>query len=176
MTTLTNRPNTAVAIIDKQRGVVARAYDVERVVANINVVIERARAAAVPVIWVQHSDEELTEGSAQWEYVPELRRLEGEPLVAKNFGDAFEATDLESVLAEHKVGRLGERPRDTRAQAGSSRLRTSASPDRLRCRGDRSRRRDQLVPRWALLLPASATRHAKTAGKPAVLQCRGDRI
>jgi len=60
----------------------------------------------VPVIWVQHSDEGLPEGSDGWQYVPELQRRDGEPLVHKRYGDSFEETDLESHLSARKVGRL----------------------------------------------------------------------
>jgi hypothetical protein len=58
------------------------------------------------VIWVQHSGDDLVAGSEGWEYVPELTRRDGEPLVAKRYGDAFEATDLERLLAGRGVGRL----------------------------------------------------------------------
>jgi nicotinamidase-related amidase len=68
--------------------------------------VDRARTEDVPVIWVQHSDEGLPEGSEDWEYVPELQRLENEPLVHKSYGDSFEDTDLEERLAERNVGRL----------------------------------------------------------------------
>jgi hypothetical protein len=60
----------------------------------------------VGVVWVQHSDEQLAKGSAGWEYVPELVPADGEPLVHKRFGDSFEDTDLEAVLAASGVGRL----------------------------------------------------------------------
>jgi len=65
-----------------------------------------ARGEGVPIVWVQHSDEQLEKGSDAWEYVPELARRESEPLVHKTFGDSFEATDLEEVLARAGVGRL----------------------------------------------------------------------
>jgi hypothetical protein len=58
-------------------------------------------------VWVQHSDDDaLTEGSDAWQFVPELVRRDGEVLVPKRHGDAFEATDLESVLAQRRVGRV----------------------------------------------------------------------
>ena len=107
MTTLTDRPNTALLVIDVQNGVVTGAIRRDEVVANIQSLVARARAEGVPVVWVQHSDEdELTEGSEAWEYVPELVRDDKEPLVHKRYGDSFEATELESVLAERGVGRL----------------------------------------------------------------------
>ncbi|KUN08192.1 isochorismatase [Streptomyces yokosukanensis] len=107
MTTLPQRPNTAVLVIDVQNGVVVPGSPYrETVIANIDTLIGKARAGNVPVVWIQHQDEELLPGTEDWEYVPELRRLDTEPLVAKSYRDSFEATELESVLAERGVGRL----------------------------------------------------------------------
>jgi isochorismate hydrolase len=106
MTSLQDRPNTALMVIDMQRGVVGEAFEVERVIDNINTLVERARAADAPVIWVQHSDEDLVEGSDSWQYVDELRRADDEALVHKHYGDSFAETDLESILADSHVGHL----------------------------------------------------------------------
>ena len=106
MTTLSDRPNTALMVIDVQNGVVAGAHQRDVVVANIGALVDRARDECVPIVWVQHSDEQLVKGSDAWEYVPELARRESEPLVHKTFGDSFEDTDLEEVLAKAGVGRL----------------------------------------------------------------------
>ena len=106
MTTLHDRPNSALLVVDVQNDVVADAHRRDEVIANINTLIGRARADRVPVIWVQHSDDELVENSDGWEYVPELTRLESEPLIPKRYGDSFEDTALESELALRGVGRL----------------------------------------------------------------------
>jgi nicotinamidase-related amidase len=106
MTTLSDRPNTALVVIDVQNGVVANAHDRDGVIANINTLIAKARAEDVPVIWVQHSDEGLPADSEDWQYVPELVRLDSEPLVHKHYGDSFEETELEDQLAKRGVGRL----------------------------------------------------------------------
>ena len=106
MTTLSDRPRTALIVIDVQNGVVAEAHDRDSVVTNIRTLVERAREQEIPVVWVQHSDEELVKGSHPWQYVPELERPTSEPLVHKTYGDSFEATDLEQVLAGAGVGRL----------------------------------------------------------------------
>jgi nicotinamidase-related amidase len=106
VTTLNDRPNTALLVIDVQNDVVAGAHDRDGVVANIARVVDRARTEGVPVVWVQHSDDNLRRDSDGWQYVPELTRSDEEPLVHKSYGDSFEATDLEDVLAERKVGRL----------------------------------------------------------------------
>jgi nicotinamidase-related amidase len=68
--------------------------------------VDRARAEDVEVVWVQHSDEDLQRDSHEWQYVPELVRRDSEPLVHKAYGDSFEDTELEVVLAERGVGRL----------------------------------------------------------------------
>jgi nicotinamidase-related amidase len=106
MTTLKERPNTALLVIDVQVGVVAAAHDRDAVIANINVLLDKARAAGTPVIWVQHNDDGLSKGSDEWAYVAELVRRDDEPLVHKSFGDSFEDTELEELLAERGVGRL----------------------------------------------------------------------
>ena len=107
MTTLPDRPNTALLVIDVQNGVVTGAPRRDDVVANINTLVAEARAQDVPVVWVQHfDDDEMPRGSEDWQLVPELVRQDCEPLVHKSYGDSFEATDLESVLAERGVGRL----------------------------------------------------------------------
>lgn len=106
MTTLTDRPKTALLVIDVQNGVLAGAHNRDAVITNIAGLVDRARAESVPVVWVQHSSEELPEGSDVWQYVPELSPDESEPVVHKKYGDSFEDTDLEAVLEQSGVGRL----------------------------------------------------------------------
>jgi len=106
MTTLPNRPNTALLVIDVQRGVVGGAYQRDTVVANVGSLVEKARRERVPVVWVQHSDEQLARESDDWRIVPELTPGDAEPLVEKHYGDAFEETTLETVLSGLGVGRL----------------------------------------------------------------------
>ena len=106
MTTLKNRPNTALLVIDVQNGVMASSINRDSVIGNIKSLIDKARAEHVPVVWVQHSDKGLPRESEVWQYVPELQREEAEPLVHKSYGDSFEGTDLETRLAALGVGRL----------------------------------------------------------------------
>jgi len=106
MTTLANRPNTALLVIDMQNNALARAHGRNAVVANVAGLVERARREEVPVVWVQHSDEQLARGSDGWQIVPELTPGDAEPLVEKHYGDSFEETTLEAVLAGLGVGRL----------------------------------------------------------------------
>lgn len=106
MTILENRPNTALLVVDVQKGVVEGSHQRDVVVANVAGLAERARREGVPVVWVQHADEELTRGSDDWRIVPELTPQDAEPLVEKSYGDSFEDTTLETVLSGLGVGRL----------------------------------------------------------------------
>jgi nicotinamidase-related amidase len=106
MTTLENRPNTALLVIDVQNGVVAGAHERDAVVANVGGLVDKARRDGVPVVWVQHSDDGLAKGTDEWQIVPELAPDDAEPLVEKGYADSFEETTLESVLSGLGVVRL----------------------------------------------------------------------
>jgi nicotinamidase-related amidase len=104
--TLVGRPHSALIVIDVQHGVVANAHDRDGVITRIADLVEQARSQSVPVIWVQHHDEELVQGSDEWQIVTELQPRSDEPVVHKSYNDSFEETTLESELAERSVGRL----------------------------------------------------------------------
>ena len=106
MTTLENRPYTALLVVDVQNCVVKAAHGRDAVVANVGALVERARREQAPVVWVQHSDMQIVRGSDDWRIVPELAPADAEPLVEKNYGDAFEDTALATVLSGLGVGRL----------------------------------------------------------------------
>lgn len=96
----------ALLVIDVQRDVVANAFRRNEVVANIEHLVESARKAEVPVIWVQHSDDELVKGSEGWAYIDELHIADDEPVVHKQFGDSFEGTNLDELLQKHAIEQL----------------------------------------------------------------------
>ncbi len=106
VTTLAGRPNTALLVIDVQNQVVDGSHERDAVVANVAGLVDRARREKVPVVWVQHNSDEIVRGTDGWRFVPELAPGESEPLVEKRYGDSFEDTPLESVLADLGVGRL----------------------------------------------------------------------
>ena len=106
LTTLSHRPRTALLIVDVQTGVVAAAHGRDGVIANIARLSDMAREQGVPVIWVRHNSKEFVAGSESWAIVAELDPRQGEPIIDKRYGDAFEDTELEAVLAKLGVGRL----------------------------------------------------------------------
>lgn len=92
-----NKP--VLMIVDVQVGVMAEAWDQARIIQNIQTALVKARQQGIPVIWVQHSDDELVYGSPAWQIVPELVPAEGEEHIYKNFNSSFEQTPLAEILA-----------------------------------------------------------------------------
>lgn len=106
MTTLENRPGSALVVIDMQVDVLAPAHERDAVVGRISALVDRARREGVPIVWVQHSAKGLPIDSDGWQFVPELSPGSDEPIVHKVHGDSFEGTDMDDRLAELGVGRL----------------------------------------------------------------------
>jgi nicotinamidase-related amidase len=92
--------------VDAQVGVLRDAWDAQRVIKNIGIAVEKARGQGAPVIWVQHSDDELIHGSPDWQLVPGLVPAEGEMRLDKHFNSAFEHTSLEETLARLGATRI----------------------------------------------------------------------
>ena len=99
MATVRPGNRSVLLVVDVQVGVMRDAWDAPRVVANVALAVERARAAGVPVIWIQHADEELVRGSPPWQWVPALQPAGGERRLDKRFESSFEETVLEQELA-----------------------------------------------------------------------------
>ena len=106
MTTLPDRPNTALIVVDVQVGVVARAHAREAVIGNIARLVGDARGAGAPVIWVRHVSDSLPRGAEVSQIVPDLVPAAGETVIEKRYPDTFEDTELEAVLAGLGVGAL----------------------------------------------------------------------
>ncbi len=100
---------TALLVIDVQNAVVADAWDAAGVVSRIATVIGAARQSGTPVVYIQHDtpgEEELAIGSDAWRFHPDVTPGDGEPVVAKQHGDAFVETALEETLADLGAGHL----------------------------------------------------------------------
>jgi nicotinamidase-related amidase len=86
-------------VVDVQVAVVQNAWDAPRIIQNVAAAVEQARRQGVPVIWVQHSDDELVYNSPDWQLVPELAPAAGELRIDKHFNSSFEQTPLDETLA-----------------------------------------------------------------------------
>lgn len=106
MNTTQSRAGTALLVVDVQVAVVESAYNRDTVVGTIASLVDRARAAGTPVVWILHDDAELERGSDGWRLVPELSPADGEQIVHKNYGNSFESTELDAILTDAGVGNV----------------------------------------------------------------------
>lgn len=97
---------TALLVIDVQVGVVAQAWDRDRVVGNVSLAARKAREGGVSAVWVQHHDDEIKRDSPAWQWVPELQPLPDELRIHKSYNSAFENTELLFELDRLGVARL----------------------------------------------------------------------
>ena len=104
MTTFANRPSTALLVVDLQNAVLDGAHERDAVLGRVAELVERARSERVPVVWVQHSDDHIVLGSEGWRIVSELAPGEDEPIIHKEYGDAFEDTTLATELEASASG------------------------------------------------------------------------
>ena len=99
MATVRAGNRSVLLVVDFQVGVVKDAWDASRVGANVARAVERARARGVPVLWVQHEDDDMPRGSPPWQFAPGLAPAAGELRIFKRHNSAFEETPLEPELA-----------------------------------------------------------------------------
>ena len=106
MATIRQGKQKALLVVDVQVGVMQDAWDAPSVIKNINLAVEKARKQGIPVIWVQHADEELVYNSPEWQLVPELSPAEDEVRIHKRYNSSFEDTSLEETFAAMGVTHL----------------------------------------------------------------------
>ena len=94
--------NPALLIIDVQRGLFEKElpiYDEDRLLANINLLADKAHAAKVPVFWVQHcSEKTLVEGTDGWKLHKAFIPSKADSFIRKHHGNAFQDTPLKAEL------------------------------------------------------------------------------
>jgi len=99
---------TALLVIDVQQGLFRKStpiYRAEPLLNTIGTLIDRAHAAGTLVVYIQHaSDKVLPFGSADWQIHPRLHPGEGDLVVHKQHGNAFEDTSLHTELTARGIG------------------------------------------------------------------------
>lgn len=99
--------SSALVVIDVQCGWYLASpgpHDAAATLARINDLIDRARTAGRPIIFIQHAEApDYSPGTPEWELHPGLHRLPADPVVGKTVCDAFHATTLQDKLSAHGV-------------------------------------------------------------------------
>jgi len=99
-------------VIDVQRGMFDSSDPVQagpELLLRISQLIEKARKAAVPVIFVQHNGSPgslLEPGTSGWHLHPSLSPLEGDLVIQKGTPDSFHERGLRMELAHRGIENL----------------------------------------------------------------------
>lgn len=104
-----SKPHTsALLVIDMQNANTAEGWQREEVIGRIGTLIDKAKAAGAPVIWIQHDQpgSQLEKGSHGWQIVEQVRPDHGETIIEKQYLDAFADTPLRKELDALGVGHL----------------------------------------------------------------------
>lgn len=94
-------PNTALLIIDAQNEMFDESnpvYKSEELLENLQSLIEKARSANVPVVYVQHNDGGLVKGTDFWEIHPAISPKDSDSVIQKWTPDSFHETALQDEL------------------------------------------------------------------------------
>ena len=100
---------SALLVIDVQHGLfdeTPRPFEAEAVIERINILTARARAAGVPVVFIQHEAGDIEYNSANWQLQPGLHVKEGDVKLRKTTPDSFLRTELEALLASWHTGHV----------------------------------------------------------------------
>jgi len=106
MATIREGRRSVLLVVDVQVDVMREAWDAPRVIGNVALAVERARAQGAAVVWVQHEDADMPRDSDGWQWVPELGPREGDARIFKRYNSSFEDTPLEAELARLGATRL----------------------------------------------------------------------
>jgi nicotinamidase-related amidase len=104
--------DTALLVIDVQQGMFAEddpVYQGAALLETIGGLLARARAAEVPVIYVQHNGgpgHPLEPGSEGWPIHSAIAPALGEPVVGKATPDSFHETRLQTELEARGIVKL----------------------------------------------------------------------
>ena len=99
----------ALLIIDMQNVLftpMSMRHDAEGVIGRINLLSAKFRTKGLPVLFIQHdgsAENYCLPGTEEWEILPELKREQGDLLIAKTVNDAFYRTSLHETLQQMDV-------------------------------------------------------------------------
>lgn len=101
-----NQSRMGLLVVDVQNGVIQSFYKKEQVVENIRLMLSKARAASVPIIWVQHSSEELIKDTNEWKIEASLTPGMDDYFIEKFFNSAYERTTLNALIKQLDLSKI----------------------------------------------------------------------
>ncbi len=97
---------SALVVVDAQVGVLGPLWESQRLIANLERLVTKARTAGSLVVWVQHSDDELKFGSDPWKLAPNFVPAPNEVVIHKKHNSSFARTELDQTLKSRNIERI----------------------------------------------------------------------
>ena len=102
--------NVALLIIDMQKAFYKNfaKESMDQACDYINYTIELFRKNGIKIIWIQDEDESdgVIRGTEDFKIIEELKPMNTEKAIIKNYGNAFNKTDLNEYLVSNKIDML----------------------------------------------------------------------
>lgn len=99
--------NEALIVIDVQEGFFSipnyPVYNENKLINNINQLIDSFRKQGKPIIFVRHTDEDLVNGTKPWQVYSKVHSQSDDIYVNKTTPDSFYKTDLLKVLKANNI-------------------------------------------------------------------------
>lgn len=98
----------ALILIDIQNGLTKKKtlYNVKQFIDSVNSAIKVYRDSDSKIIFVQHNNNQLTNGTFDWEIDQRIDKQENDVVIQKNHGNAFQKTDLKQTLLDSKINSI----------------------------------------------------------------------
>ncbi len=105
-----NPGNTALLVIDVQWGLFQHStpiYQADQLLNNIQALVDCSHQKGVAVFYIQHAGQStLVEGSQDWKLHPRICPIEGDHLIHKRHGSAFQETPLKDEFQSRNITNL----------------------------------------------------------------------
>lgn len=92
----------ALIVIDMQKAL-QYSYNFSGLIRNINERISQYRQSNLPIIFIQHNDQDITHGSELWQLSGKLDKQSEDLVVEKTHPNAFYQTNLNKILMSHQI-------------------------------------------------------------------------
>ena len=97
----------ALLVVDIQNELVGRnLYEKEKFLRSVKEAISKSRYRKDLIIYIQHNNEFLKEGTFEWEIYGELDRYDSDPVLQKSTGNSFTNKSLGMLLKEKSISKI----------------------------------------------------------------------
>lgn len=105
---MTNKPpKTALVVIDVQEFLIGlNPYQTQDYLNQLEAFVQQTRDAEIEVIYVRHNDDNMKNGTIEWQIHHQIAPQNGEKIIDKTFASSFKDTELKDYLDQQGIEQL----------------------------------------------------------------------